>query len=208
MAKNFSTIVWTLFSGQSYADREIILVDNGSSDDSVGLTREKFPEVKIVALRENEGFTAGNAAGLRIAQGNYIARVNNDARVEKAWLENLIQPMLGDRAIGICASKLIFENTQTLNSAGDGLTTAGVGFNRGLGGNSLDFDLPEPVFGACGAAVLYRRRMLDEIGFLDRDFFLYDEDTVLISGRNLLAGSVFMFPLRLPFMRPTQRVSG
>ena len=120
-------------SGQTYANYEIILVDNGSSDNSVCFTRENFPEVKIVALTENKGFTGGNAAGLEVAQGAYVALVNNDARPEKTWLENLIQPMLRDRTIGICASKLIFENTQTVNSAGDGLTTAGVGFNRGLG---------------------------------------------------------------------------
>jgi GT2 family glycosyltransferase len=164
---------------QSYANCEVIVVDNGSADNSVCFTKENFPEVKIVALRENTGFTGGNAAGLEIAQGNYIALVNNDARVEKAWLENLVQPILRDRTVGICASKLIFEDTRTVNSAGDGLTTAAVGFNRGLGGNPLDFNLPELVFSACGAAVLYRRRMLDEIGFLDEDFFLYDEDTDL-----------------------------
>jgi GT2 family glycosyltransferase len=87
--------------------------------------------------------------------------------------------MLRDRSVGIWASKLIFENPRILNSAGDGLTTAGVGFNRGLAHAAAAFDAPEPVFGACGAAVLYRRRMLDEIGFLDEDFFLYDEDTDL-----------------------------
>ena len=120
-------------SDQTYANYEIILVDNGSSDNSVCLTREKFPQVKIAALRENKGFTGGNAAGLEIAQGPYIALVNNDARADKTWLENLLQPMLCDRSIGICASKLIFENSVILNSAGDGMTTAAVGFNRGLG---------------------------------------------------------------------------
>jgi GT2 family glycosyltransferase len=174
-------------SNQSYANREIILVDNGSSDNSIGFTREHFPEVKIVALRENNGFTGGNAAGLEIAQGAYIALVNNDTRAEKTWLENLIQPMVQDSTVGICSSKLIFANTQMVNSAGDGLTTAGVGFNRGLGGNAANFNVPEPVFGACGAAVLYRRRMLEEIGFLDEDFFLYDEDTDL-NFRAQLAG--------------------
>ena len=119
-------------SGQTYPNYEIILVDNGSSDNSVCFTRENFPEVKIVALTENKGFTGGNAAGLEVARGDFVSLVNNDARPEKTWLENLIQPMLEDRTIGICASKLIFENTQTVNSAGDGLTTAGVGFNRGL----------------------------------------------------------------------------
>jgi GT2 family glycosyltransferase len=174
-------------SSQSYANYEIILVDNGSADNSVRFARENFPAVKIVALKENKGFTGGNAAGLEVAQGAYIALVNNDARAEKKWLQNLIQPMLLDRTVGICSSKLIFENTQTVNSAGDGLTTAGVGFNRGLGGNAVDFNAPEPVFGACGAAALYRRHMLDEIGFLDEDFFLYDEDTDL-NFRAQLAG--------------------
>ena len=118
-------------SGQTYANYEIILVDNGSSDNSVCFTREEFPEVKVVvALKENKGFTGGNTAGVEIAQGAYIALVNNNARPEKTWFENLIQPMVRDRTIGICASKLIFEHTLTLNSAGDGLTTAGVGFNR------------------------------------------------------------------------------
>jgi GT2 family glycosyltransferase len=165
--------------GQSYGNREIILVDNGSADNSVRFTRENFPAVAIVALNENKGFTGGNAAGLEVAQGAYVALVNNDARPDEAWLENLIQPMLRDRTIGICASKLIFENPRILNSAGDGLTTAGVGFNRGLGHAAAALDAPEPVFGACGAAVLYRRRMLDEIGFLDENFFLYDEDVDL-----------------------------
>lgn len=164
---------------QSHPNYEIILVDNGSGDASVQLTRENFPQVKIVALSDNRGFTGGNAAGLEVVQGAYIALVNNDARPEETWLEKLIEPMLRDYTVGICASKLIFENSRAVNSAGDGLTTAGVGFNRGLGADAVNFNESEWVFGACGAAVLYRRRMLDEIGFLDEDFFLYDEDTDL-----------------------------
>ena len=113
--------------------------------------------------------------------------VNNDARADRAWLENLLQPMLRDYSVGICASKLSFENIHTLNSTGDGLTSAGVGFNRGLGAPAAEFNVPQPVSGACRAAVLYRRRMLDEIGFLDEDFFLYDEDTDL-NFRAQLAG--------------------
>ena len=174
-------------SGQSYASCEIILVDNGSSDNSVRFARENFPEVKVVELSENKGFTGGNAAGFEIAQGAFIALVNTDARVDETWLQNLIEPMVRDRTVGICASKLIFTESLTLNSTGDGLTTAGVGFNRGLGGSAADFNSFELVFGACGAAVLYRRRMLDEIGFLDDDFFLYDEDTDL-NFRAQLAG--------------------
>lgn len=174
-------------SCQSYSNYEIIVVDNGSADDSVTLVKEKFPLVKLVELAENRGFTGGNAAGLEVADGEFIALVNNDARAEPGWLESLLRPMLTDAAIGLCASKLIIDGTDAIDSAGDAITTAGVGFNRGLGVDSRQFSFSEPIFGACGAAVVYRRSMLREIGFFDADFFLYDED-IDLSFRAQLAG--------------------
>jgi GT2 family glycosyltransferase len=172
---------------QTYPNTQIILVDNGSVDQSVIYVRENFPLVKAVELSRNTGFTGGNLAGLLVARGDFVALVNNDTRAQDHWLENLIQPMLEDSTVGICASKVLFDDGRAINSAGNGLTTAGVGFNRGLGKAGELFMDPEFVFGACGAAVLYRRKMLDEIGFLDEDFFLYDEDTDL-SFRAHLAG--------------------
>ena len=81
----------------------------------------------------------------------------------------------------------MLDGTEAINSAGIGLTTAGVGFDRGYGEAICRYDAPEHVFGACAAGVLYRRSMLDEIGFLDRDFFLYGED-VDLSFRAQIAG--------------------
>ncbi len=164
---------------QSYAEREIIFVDNGSTDSSVNLVRESFPNFELVELTENRGFTGGNSAGIRVATGEFIALVNNDTRVSERWLENLLHPMVEDPGIGICASKILIDGGNLINSAGDGLTTAAVGFNRGLEVDSSHYYDTEPLFGACGAAVLYRRKMLEEIGFLDEDFFLYDEDSDL-----------------------------
>ena len=172
---------------QTYPSYETILVDNCSTDSSVPFVRGRYSEVKIVELSENFGFAAGNAAGLKESHGDFIALLNNDARPEKNWLENLIKPMLADPKVGICASKILFTSDRSINSAGDGITMAAVGFNRALGRNSAEYNTTMPSFGACGAAVLYRRRMLDEIGFLDDDFFLYDEDTDL-SFRAQLAG--------------------
>jgi GT2 family glycosyltransferase len=174
-------------SRQSYSNCEIILVDNGSSDGSVSLVKENFPEVKVVELAENGGFTGGNAAGLKVANGEFIALVNNDTRTERDWLERLIHPMLTDPAVGICASKLIIDGTEAIDSAGNGLTTGGVGFNRGLGMDKKHFSISELIFGACGAAALHRRSMLEEIGFFDDEFFLYDED-IDLSFRAQLAG--------------------
>lgn len=167
--------------------REIIVVDNGSSDDSVHVVRSHFPDAKIIELESNRGFTGGNLAGLQASSGEFVALANNDTRVEAGWLDHLLQPMLDDPRVGVCASQIIFTGTEKINSAGDGITTAGVGLNHGLNGNRAEFRLLRPAFGACGAAVLYRRKMLDEIGFLDEDFFLYDEDTDL-NFRAQLAG--------------------
>jgi len=166
-------------SRQTYANREIILVDNGSTDSSVSYVREKFPDVKIIELRENTGFTGGNSAGLKAADGDFVALVNNDTRADERWLENLVQPMRKDPRVGICASKLVVADTESIDSAGDGMTSAGVGFNRGHGADLNTYSSLEPVFAACAAGAVYRCKMIDEIGFLDEDFFLYDEDVDL-----------------------------
>jgi GT2 family glycosyltransferase len=177
----------TALARQSYLDREIIVVDNGSTDSSVANARKAFSSFRIIELTENKGFTGGNSEALKIARGEFIALINNDCRADDVWCERLLAPMLNDSTIGICASKLLFDRGHTINSVGDGLTAAAVGFNRGLGEKLPCYTEPEMVFGACGAAVLYRQRMLEEIGFLDEDFFLYDEDTDL-SFRAQLAG--------------------
>jgi GT2 family glycosyltransferase len=174
-------------SSQTYKATEIILVDNGSSDASVQHVKRSFPQVKLIELKENTGFTGGNLAGLQVADGEFIALINNDARVETDWIERIVRPMVNDPHIGICASKILLDGTGRIDSVGDGMTTAAVGFNRGFGAAMNQYGVPEPVFGACAAAALYRRRMIDHIGFFDDDFFLYDED-VDLSFRAQLAG--------------------
>jgi GT2 family glycosyltransferase len=139
---------------QTYANREIIFVDNGSTDDSVRYVKERFPAVNVIELRENTGFTGGNAAGVKVANGEYLALVNNDTRVHERWLENLIQPMLADRNVGICASRILFEADGSFDSAGGGITTAAVGFNQGLNQGAEGFATPSRVFGACGRCAL------------------------------------------------------
>jgi hypothetical protein len=171
---------------QTYPSYEVIVVDNGSSDSSVSDVRKEFPRTKLVELSENKGFTGGSAEGLKLAAGEFLALVNNDARVDEKWLEELVKPM-GEPTVGVCASKLLANDGGRINSAGGSVTSAGVGFDRGCGDAAELYNDYEPVFGASGAAVLYRKTAIDEIGFLDEDFFLYGEDTDL-SFRAQLAG--------------------
>jgi len=121
-----------------------------------------------------------------------VALLNNDAEPDKMWLENLLTVMDSRPDIGICASKIVLAGTNVVDSAGDGYATLLKGFKRGEGEHIDEHDKQQYVFGACAGAALYRRKMLDEIGFLDEDFFLIHEDTDL-NFRAQLAGWKVMY---------------
>lgn len=170
---------------QSYKAFEIIIVDNASQDGSVG-DIERFLEksilsekTKLIRVNKNLGFAGGNTTGLNYCTGKYIALLNNDTEPDKDWLAALIKEMEDDESVGICASKLIVHGKKIIDSAGDGYSSALKGFKLGEGKDCQLFSEPKYVFGACAGAALYRKAMIDDIGFLDDDFFLIHEDTDL-----------------------------
>jgi GT2 family glycosyltransferase len=137
------------------------------------------PYVKLVPLGENLGFAGGGLKGLSNAGGEYLALLNNDTKPDERWLEELVKAMDSDSAAGICASNLVAYGTDIIDSAGDAYSSFLKGFKRGEGTETSLFNRAEYVFGACAGAALYRRKMIDEIGFFDEDFFLIHEDTDL-----------------------------
>lgn len=164
---------------QSVKDFEIILVDNASEDDSVDFVRKEFPEVRLVCLGENRGFAGGNCAGLRYAKGEVIALLNTDAYLHEDWILAMDQAFASDQQVGICASRLIVPETGLIDSAGDALTTAFTCTKEGEFESPEKFAQDRYVTAACAAAAVYRRDMIDEIGFFDEDFFLILEDSDL-----------------------------
>lgn len=86
---------------------EVIVVDNDSQDDSVHFVRNNFPQVKLVQSEQNLGFAGGNNLGYQHAQGEYIALLNNDTRVDPRWLKEMVNT-LADPQAGIACSKLYF----------------------------------------------------------------------------------------------------
>lgn len=191
--KGITTVCLKALAAQSFQDFEALIVDNGSSDDSVYEIKSYLhenaiaPVVRLICLDKNLGFTGGNLEGYRYAQGEYIALLNNDARPDRKWLEEIVKAMEGHAEVGICASKMIANGTDVIDSAGDGYATSLKGFKRGEGENTKKFTRFGYIFGACAGAALYRKSMIEEIGFLDDDFFLVHEDTD-INCRAQLAG--------------------
>lgn len=163
---------------QTFQEFEVILVDNGSSDGSATYVREHHPWVRLLELAENTGFAEGNNRGLSMAQGEYIATLNNDTKVSPDFLAELVRPMAENPGIGMVAAKMLnFFRTDRIDSFGIHPTTAGIGCNTGIGEtDSGRYDAPAEVFGPCAGAALYRRTMLEQTGFFDPDFFAYYED--------------------------------
>lgn len=173
---------------QSYPSREIIVVDNGSSDGSIDLVRDEFPEVRIIALAHNRGFAGGCNAGIQAATGQLIATINNDAFAEATWLEEMVRAAQIDEKIGMVASKLLFAHEPTtVNAAGICVDRAGIAWDRHSGFTDDASEADQEIFGPCAAAALYSRRLFDEVGTFDEDFYCYLED-VDLAWRAQLAG--------------------
>ena len=174
---------------QTYPRIEVILVDNGSHDESLALTRRDFPEVKIIEFAQNLGLTVAINRGIEQAQGEIIAPLNNDTEVSPDWAQALIDALKNFPKAGIAASKMrLFDQRDTLHSAGDGFGRNGIPINRGVWQKDQgQFDEDVYIFGGCGGAVAYRREMLEDIGLFDEDLFMYLED-VDLNWRAQLAG--------------------
>lgn len=163
---------------QRFQDFEAILVDNGSDDGSQDYVREEFPEVRLLDLGQNLGFTGACNAGYAAAEGDYIVLLNNDTEADPGWLQAIADAFERHPQAGSIASRImLFDRRDHFHSAGDYYRVDGIPGNRGVWQKDVgQYDNEEPVFSACGAAAAYRRTMLEEIGFLDDDFYFSCED--------------------------------
>ena len=175
---------------QTYTHFEVILVDNGSTDGSGDLVRQRYPWVKLVTLPDNVGFASGNNIGFEHASGAYIVTLNNDTKVDRNWLQELVWAADSNPAVGMVASRVVsFAEPDTIDSLGmllcrDGMSRGAYRLQRF---STLPLGSIEDIFFPSACAALYKRTMLEQIGFFDDDFFAYCEDTDLgIRGR--LAG--------------------
>jgi len=166
---------------QTLVHFETIVVDNGSSDDSVQVLTAEYPEVRILALAANIGYTGGCNAGLQAARGRYLVLLNNDTEADSQWLEKLIEGLDRHPEAGIATSRImLFDHRELLNAAGDMYGRNGLPNSRGVW-QKLGADLAAEsyVFGGSGGALALRREMLVEVGLFEEAFFMWCEDVDL-----------------------------
>ncbi|HLC43706.1 MAG TPA: glycosyltransferase family 2 protein [Patescibacteria group bacterium] len=163
---------------QSCANFEIIVVDNGSSDDSVSFVEKYYPEVKILELKKNLGFAVAVNRGVKESRAELIALLNNDAEADRDWLLHIKAAAEKHSEASFFASKILdYKDHSIIDSCGDGLNWSGRAYNIGKGQrDGAKYQKSKFVFGACGAASIYKKEIFETVGYFDEDFYMYLED--------------------------------
>ena len=163
--------------GQSHPDVETVLVDNASSDDTVRIVREKFPDVQLVCNEGNVGFAEANNVGMRRARGRYVALLNPDALASPRWAEILLEELESDASLAAASGKIFY-----LGEGGPDRESVFCTWPKvaPFSSKPLNFYGDEPrslVDYLSGAAMLVRREAIDRVGAMDPGYFLYFDET-------------------------------
>lgn len=166
---------------QTHRDLEVIVVDDASTDDTCEWVQAHHPGVRLVRLDANRGFPGAVNAGLRASTGDAVALLNNDAAADERWLEEIQAALEAHPDAGMLACRvLVYHHREYLDSAGIYATTSGSVGNRGAyQPEGPEFQEERWVLGPNGAAAVYRRALLDDVGLFDEDHGAYHEDTDL-----------------------------
>lgn len=154
---------------------EIMMVDNGSSDGSMSFVKNNYPYVKVIRNSENN-YCKANNMGVEAAAGEYVAFVNNDVILDKGWLSTLIKAMHGKKSIAAAGGKIYFLDGR-IQSAGQERTSdwhwKDIGSKEDEKGR---YDRVKEMISLNGAAALYRKEVLREVGGFDEDLRMYYDE--------------------------------
>lgn len=179
----------------TYHNREVIMVDNNSTDGSVEFVLKNFPWVKVIRNAENLGCGGGFNAGMSYAKGKYLINLANDTYVDPDFITELVKVFENAPTIGACISKILLPDHKTLDSAGDYLTALGFLFHRGLSEEDYgQYNQIDRVFAGKGTAIAFNASALREVGMFDPDFFVFFEDADLCWRLQLRGYKVLFVP--------------
>ena len=160
---------------------DIVIVDNGSSDESIDYINkiiEDYPiEINLIVNKTNKGFAEGVNQGIRASKSELVFLLNNDVELEKDTIKNLIECINIDNKTFSVTSKMVqYNNRELIDDAGDSYTLLAYTKKIGNNQNVNNFNSYREVFSSCGGAALYKKSIIKEIGYFDTEFFAYMED--------------------------------
>jgi GT2 family glycosyltransferase len=168
---------------QTFKDFNVILADNGSTDNSVEYTKSNYPGYKIIMFDKNYGFAKAINAGLNyvlaVSNSEYVLLLNNDVELKEDFLAKGIETFEKVKDASFIAVKMLnYFNRDVIDDCGDFIkANGGSPFARGHGEKDTGkYDKPEFIFGACAGAAFYKKGVFEKIGIFDEDYFAYLED--------------------------------
>ena len=182
---------------QDYSQLKVRVLDNGSTDQTVSIIKERFPEVELVESSENKGFAGGHNQLIRSSESDFYACLNIDMIFEPNFISELVRSISQKKNLGAAAGKIKFwdfARREQHQGKTNFIDSVGLRFRRShrfedIGQNEIDvgqYDNERTLFGFSGAAVLYRREALEDIAFtaensdapeyFDETMFMYKED--------------------------------
>jgi GT2 family glycosyltransferase len=166
---------------QTLQPAETVVVDNGSTDGSLELLRDRHPDVRVVELGRNTGFAFAANRGIEAAASDFVALVNTDVELEPDWIERMTAALDRDPVAAAVACKMLeLDRRDHVYDAGDVLRRDGACEQRGrFRRDDGRYDEPGYIFAACAGAAVYRREAVLALGGFDERFFAYLEDVDL-----------------------------
>lgn len=177
--------LYSIFAQEGFQNFEIIVVDNGSKDDTVSFIKENYPQIILIENQTNLGACKARNQGIEVAKGEWILTLDCDIILEKDFFNKIIRLTEdpGD-SIGMFQPKILKEDKKTVYSCGMYLSKLRRFYDIGKGkSDNGQFNITKYIFGACSACALYKRDMLEDIkedtGYFDERFFFLVEDVDL-----------------------------
>ena len=187
----------------SYSNFEVIVADNGSSDDSVFFLKNKFPDLRLINFDKNLGYAKGYNEALKQVESDYFILLNSDVEVQIRWIEPMVSLLESDLSIAACQPKILSYTNRDLfeysGAAGGWLDKYGYPFAKGRVFDICEedhgqYDQTEPIFWASGAALFVRSKIFHEMKGFDEYFFAHQEEIDLCWRIQLAGYKIYSCP--------------
>jgi GT2 family glycosyltransferase len=185
------------------ANTNIVIVDNGSTDDSISFLETKYPDIHIIRFTENYGFAKGYNEALKQVDADYYVILNSDVEVQTGWLQPMFALLESDSTIAACQPKILsFHNKKMFEyagAAGGWLDKYGYPFSKGrifdvCEEDNGQYDQCEPIFWASGAALFIRSSVFHQLKGFDEYFFAHQEEIDLCWRIQLAGYKIYSCP--------------
>ncbi len=187
----------------TFASMEVVIADNGSTDDSIEFLQLNYPAVRLIRFTENHGFAKGYNEALKQVSAEYYVLLNSDVEVQPGWLQPMVDLLETDKAIAACQPKLLaFHNKQLFEysgAAGGWLDKYGYPFAKGRVFDICEedhgqYDKAEPIFWASGASLFIRSSVFHAMKGFDEYFFAHQEEIDLCWRIQLAGHTIYSCP--------------